>query len=416
MRNLKPLINISYKQSIIFAAFLVFYELLTYVANDMIMPGMHIVVRTFSASESNIATSLTCFMLGGSSLQFIIGPVSDAYGRRKVMLTGVVIFLISTFLLTISQSMNAFLIERFTQGMGICFISSIGYATLQEIFNDTDAVKLTSIMSSISILAPLLGPLLGTVILIHSGWRMIFALITAGTIYSLFGLWKYMPETVGVTKINGEINPPQPLNFKKSLRNYQKLLSNKAFISLLCMYGLMAVPCMIWIALSPVMIIVHAHKSMYEYSLWQIPMFSAFVFATHLLQRLIDKFDIKKIMEVGVLIVILSLVMSVVSIYMFGANYLSLIPCMITYFFGYATAISSTYRKMYNLSNVPKGTTAALISLVSMFIQAFGIECANYLYHAENYYHLSWFLLSIGFGVLSLLKVSHYCTKMACTA
>lgn len=230
MRNLKPLINISYKQSIIFAAFLVFYELLTYVANDMIMPGMHIVVRTFSASESNIATSLTCFMLGGSSLQFIIGPVSDAYGRRKVMLTGVVIFLISTFLLTISQSMNAFLIERFTQGMGICFISSIGYATLQEIFNDTDAVKLTSIMSSISILAPLLGPLLGTVILIHSGWRMIFALITAGTIYSLFGLWKYMPETVGVTKINGEINPPQPLNFKslfETIKNYYqiKLLS-----------------------------------------------------------------------------------------------------------------------------------------------------------------------------------------------
>ncbi len=62
------------------------------------------------------------------------------------------------FLLAIAHNMHQFLMERIFQGMGVCFIGTIGYATLQEIFNDTDAVKLTALMSSISIISPLLGP------------------------------------------------------------------------------------------------------------------------------------------------------------------------------------------------------------------------------------------------------------------
>lgn len=414
MRNLKPLIQISYQQSIFFAFFLVFYELLTYVANDMIMPGMYQVVQTFHASESNIATSVTCFMLGGSSLQFLIGPMSDAYGRRKVMLAGVSIFLLSTIFLTVSQSMLVFLIERFIQGMGICFISSVGYATLQEIFNDTDAVKLTSILSSVSILAPLLGPLLGTMILMHASWRLIFALISAATVIAMFGLWKYMPESVGATKIDGQKIEPQPLQFKSSIRNYKKLLTNKPFISLLCLCGLMGTPCMIWIALSPVMIISNAHKSLYEYSLWQIPMFSAFVFANHLLQRWVEKYELKQLMQTGIAIVILSMISCSIAIQVFGTDYIHLIPCFIAYFFGYATAISSIYRQLFNLSNVPKGTTAALISLGVMLIQAFGIEFSNHLFSGNNYTHLSMLLTILGMMIFSLYFLNKKTSKKAC--
>ena len=62
------LINISRKQAFVYAGFLVLYEFLTYIANDMIMPGMLEVVASFHGPESAIAMSLTAYVLGGASL------------------------------------------------------------------------------------------------------------------------------------------------------------------------------------------------------------------------------------------------------------------------------------------------------------------------------------------------------------
>lgn len=75
------------------------YEFLTYIANDMIMPGMIHVVHSFNAAETTIATSLTVYILGGASLQVILGPISDSYGRRPMMLLGAFLFLFLLYLL-----------------------------------------------------------------------------------------------------------------------------------------------------------------------------------------------------------------------------------------------------------------------------------------------------------------------------
>ncbi|AHE66658.1 arabinose efflux permease [Legionella oakridgensis ATCC 33761 = DSM 21215] len=89
---IQPLINITRRHAFVFAGFLVLYEFLTYIANDMIMPGMIYVVATFHGPESAVATSLTAYMIGGASLQLFLGPISDRYGRRPVMIFGASLF------------------------------------------------------------------------------------------------------------------------------------------------------------------------------------------------------------------------------------------------------------------------------------------------------------------------------------
>jgi DHA1 family multidrug/chloramphenicol efflux transport protein-like MFS transporter len=136
----QPLIKITRKQALIFACFLVLYEFLTYIANDMIMPGMLNVVKSFHAPESAVASSLTVYILGGASLQLFLGPLSDRYGRRPVMLVGALLFFLCTIAIASTHTIDQFLIARFFQGMGLCFIGVIGYATLQEIFAEIQSV------------------------------------------------------------------------------------------------------------------------------------------------------------------------------------------------------------------------------------------------------------------------------------
>lgn len=186
----RPLLNISSKTAGLFALFVVLYEFSTYIANDMIMPGMLQVIEEFNAPASAVASSLTAYMLGGASLQLFIGPLSDRYGRRPVMLFGVVFFLLMTIILVCSRSIETFIAARYFQGMGMCFTLVVGYAAIQEIFEEMAAVRIVSLMANISLIAPLLGPFLGAIITEYYNWRTVFIIIGIFAIIALIGCTK----------------------------------------------------------------------------------------------------------------------------------------------------------------------------------------------------------------------------------
>ncbi|KTD20654.1 MdfA family multidrug efflux MFS transporter [Legionella londiniensis] len=381
----QPLINITRKQAFIFAAFLVFYEFLTYIANDMIMPGMIQVVKTLNGPESAVASSLTFYILGGASLQLFLGPLSDYYGRRPVMLSGAALFLICTVFIASSQSMEQFLMARFFQGMGLCFIGVVGYATLQEIFAEMDAIRLIAIMANVSILAPLLGPLLGAVFIHYFSWRLIFVFIGLGALIALWGLYRHMPEPVGQMKTDGEEIKRVPLSPKVIAANYKNLLLNRAFLFGSIALGVLGLPCVAWIALAPVMLIADAKLSVIEYGLWQIPVFGAAILGNWFLQKLTKHYSSRMILFLGSMIVAVSLLLALLLPLLLANHFLWLMPGLIFYFFGLGITNAPLDRIILFSTPIAKGTASALMTLIAMFIQALGIEGMNVLYTSRQY-------------------------------
>lgn len=380
----QPLINISRKQALHFACFLVLYEFLTYIANDMIMPGMIKVVESFHGPESAIATSLTAYVLGGASLQLFLGPLSDRYGRRPIMLFGALFFLLCTIMIACSNSINHFLAARFFQGMGLCFIGVIGYATLQEIFAEMDAVRLISIMANVSTTAPLLGPLLGAVFIHYFSWRLIFVLISFFALLALWGLWRFMPEPVGQTKRDGEMIPRISLSPRTVAVNYIHLFKNLPFLLGSIALGLMALPCLAWIALAPIILVSGAKLSVLQYALWQIPVFGATIMGNWLLQHLSYRGTLRKILLIGSIIIGVGLLISFLLPLLINSHFFWLMPGLIMYFFGLGVAGAPLNRLILFSTPIGKGTTSALMSMISMCIQALGIEIANYFYQSHS--------------------------------
>ncbi len=378
-----PLINISRKQALVYAAFLVFYEFLTYIANDMIMPGMIQVVSSFHAPESYVANSLTAYVLGGASLQIFLGPISDRYGRRPVMLFGVVLFFICTIGIALSNSIDQFIVARFFQGMGLCFISVIGYATLQEIFAEVDAVKLIAIMANVSILAPLVGPLLGSLVIHFFSWRWIFVGIAILTIISLWGLYHFMPESVGETTTDGRVIPRVPLAPKVILKNYRTLLSSRLFFMGSIAQSIIIIPCISWIALSPIILIQQEKLTVLQYGLWQIPVFSASILGNWTLAALSNRISLKKVLFIGASIAIFGLFLMSALLFI-DVNFLWMMPGLIVYFFALGMSLAPLERKVLFATSVAKGTTSALMTLILMILIAIGIEGANQFYHDHN--------------------------------
>ncbi|TAL64067.1 MAG: MFS transporter [Legionella sp.] len=407
----QPLIPITRRQAVVFACFLVLYEFLTYIANDMIMPGMIGVVRSFNAPESTVATSLTLYLLGGACLQLILGPVSDSVGRRPVMLLGACLFFLFTLLIGSSQSMNQFLIGRFFQGMGLCFIGVIGYATIQEIFAEMDAIRIIAIMANATILAPLLGPLIGAIIIYYTSWRWIFGMIAFFTLFALWGLWRYMPEPIGQMKTDGEIIQPTRLTFKAAFRNYKDLFINPTFVTSTIAEGLLGAPCLAWIALSPIILISEAKLSVIQYGLWQIPVFSATVIGNWVLHRLSYKFKIKQFLVGGSLLMGFGLILTAILPSIFGGSYLALMPGVIIYFFTLSILNAPLNRFCLYVTPVSKGTASAIVSLSTMIFGAISIEVASFFYTTHNNVHLGLYFFIAGLVYSVFMGWGLWCSR-----
>ena len=384
----QPLINISSKQAYTFAFFLVLYEFLTYISNDMIMPGMIDVVKAFHASESGIGKSFAVYVLGGATLQLLLGPLSDCYGRRPVMLFGAFFFFVCTWFIAISHSMDQFLAARFFQGMGLCFICVVGYATLQEIYAEMEAIRLISIMANVSVTAPLIGPLLGVIFIQYFSWRMIFVVIGILALLAWWGLWRYMPESIGQTQSDGHEIKAVKLSYRVILANYKALLWTRAFMRHSIALGLLSLPCSIWIALSPVMLVLDAKLTMVQYGVWQLPVFGAYILGNIVLQRMTHHRNLKQLLSMGSWMAVTGALLAFILPFTIKNHFYYVMPGLMIYFFGYGFLGAPLNRFALFSTPVAKGTASAALSMLTMLILALGVEAATIINIAHN---MQWF-------------------------
>src|SRR5574343_328533 len=159
------------------------------------------ITQEFSVSATWAPSSMSFYLLGGGSVAWLLGPLSDRLGRRRVLLTGVLFFSVCCLLILLTQNIQQFLAMRFLQGIGLTVISAVGYAAIQESFAERDAIKVMALMANISLLAPLLGPVLGAFLIDYVSWHWGFVAIALLALLSWVGLKKQMPShKVSVTK------------------------------------------------------------------------------------------------------------------------------------------------------------------------------------------------------------------------
>ena len=182
------------RATMMFPLALVLFEFSVYICNDLVQPAMLTITQEFGVSSAWVPSSMSFFLLGGACLAWFLGPLSDRLGRKKVLLGGVVFFVICCLLILMTQTIEQFLALRFLQGIGLTIISAVGYAAIQEIFEERDAIKVMALMANISLIAPLIGPVVGAFMIDHVSWHWGFIGIALLATLSWFGLKAKMPE------------------------------------------------------------------------------------------------------------------------------------------------------------------------------------------------------------------------------
>ncbi|RJT21473.1 MFS transporter [Buttiauxella izardii] len=373
------------RQALLFPLCLVLYEFSTYIGNDMIQPGMLAVVEQYNAGIEWVPTSMTAYLAGGMFLQWLLGPLSDRIGRRPVMLTGVVWFIVTCLATLLAQNIEQFTFLRFLQGISLCFIGAVGYAAIQESFEEAVCIKITALMANVALIAPLLGPLVGAAWIHYAPWETMFVLFAALAAFSFYGLHRAMPETA--TRLG------EKLSLRDLGHDYKLVLKNGRFVAGALAIGFVSLPLLAWIAQSPIIIISGEKLSTYEYGLLQVPIFGALIMGNLVLARLTSRRSVRSLIIMGGWWIVPGLVVAAVATLASTHAYLWMTAGLSIYAFGIGLANAGLVRLTLFASDMSKGTVSAAMGMLQMLIFTVGIEVSKHAY------------LQGGNGLFSLLNL-----------
>ncbi|QHC95745.1 MULTISPECIES: MFS transporter [unclassified Pseudomonas] len=367
----RTLIAIGPRQVLGFCLALSAFELLTYMASDLIMPAMLGVTTELQADVRHVPNAFNLYLIGGVCLQWLIGPLSDQWGRRRVLLIGCALFAVACASAFATQNIETFNLLRLLQGMGLGFVVAVSYPALQEVFCEADAVRLMALLGNIALLSPLMGPLLGIVLLQWLSWRELFLGLGFAASMVWLGLFVCMPETVGVTRHDGQVQAAVRFSWRQTGQRYRALLSNRRFLAASLALGLMSLPLIAWIGLAPLLLIQLLGLTPLEYALWQIPVFSAVITGNLILDRLLDTHSLSRLIRLALWPFGLGL-MALIACALSGAGLGAVVASLGLYAVGLGMSNAALYRLALFASDDSKGLVSALAGMISIAVMGLG--------------------------------------------
>ncbi|ASV66693.1 MULTISPECIES: Bcr/CflA family efflux MFS transporter [Cytobacillus] len=199
---------------------------------DMYLPSFPSIASDLETSASMVQLSLTACLIGLAFGQLVIGPISDAKGRRKPLLISILLFAGASFLCAVAPNITTLVIARFLQGATASAGVVLSRAVVRDTFSGRELTKFFALLMVINAVAPLVAPIAGGGILLFpsASWHWIFiSLGIIGLIIFLIVFLK-LKESLPVEK-------RRPSSLKSTFRTMAELSTDRSFISYALIVG-----------------------------------------------------------------------------------------------------------------------------------------------------------------------------------
>lgn len=189
---------------------------------DTYLPAFPNIAATLDATSIEVQQTLTAYMLAFSVMILWHGALSDAFGRRNIILVSLAVFAVATLGCAAAHSIEYLWAFRILQGVSAGAGIVVGRAIIRDSYADVPAARLLSLVTMIFSIAPAIAPILGGWIVKFYDWRTIFLLLFAYTALLLWYCYRRLPETLPPAK-------RQPFNPRFLASSYQQVFRSPLF-------------------------------------------------------------------------------------------------------------------------------------------------------------------------------------------
>jgi DHA1 family bicyclomycin/chloramphenicol resistance-like MFS transporter len=359
---------------------------------DAYLPAFPNIQETLHATPIEVQQTLTAYMLAFAIMSLWHGALSDAFGRRNVVLVGLIVFAVGTLGCASAHSVHYLWIFRILQGISAGAGVVVGRAIIRDLYSDAPAARLLSMVTMIFSIAPAIAPVLGGWIVTLFDWRSIFLGLLLFSLVLWWICWQHLPETMPVER-------RQPFNPRFLARSYWDIFSSVLFQMKSGVVAFNFGGMFLFIAGAPVLLPVHLHLGPSGFAWLFVPAVSGIFLGALAANRMAGKMSYQRQIGIGYVFMLTAVSGSVL--------YHSLLPPALPwtvlpmFFYNFGSSVINPSATLLALDLFPhiRGTVASCQSFLTTLM---GAIVAGIVVPALTHSVLAMALGQAGFALASL--------------
>ena len=259
---------------------------------DTIFPAFPQIAGQLGADKVAMQQTISVYLLAYAAMSLVHGPLSDALGRRPVILAGLVVFAAASAGCALSTSLPMLLSFRALQGFSAGVGLIVGRAVIRDVLHGHDAQRLMSQVSMIFGIAPALAPVIGGWLLGWQRWPGIFWFLAAFAMGLVVVVWRGLPETHAP-------DARLPMQAKPLLRGYATILRRPRFLRLTLAGALNFGALFLYIASAPAFVIDLLRLGERDFGWFFVPMIGGMMLGAFVSGRAAGRIDGQRLANIG---------------------------------------------------------------------------------------------------------------------
>ena len=345
---------------------------------DLYSPSIPAMMHYFHSLPGPVQLSIPIYLLGMAASQWLCGFLSDTKGRKKVFLTTAMIFLIGSVVCIIAHNIYVLLLGRLLQGIGAGMSAMICPAIIGESIEPARVEKVSTYFGMTYAMIPIFAPLIGGLMQHHFGWQSNFMVLLGIMLFATIAVALYLPETcqtIGQKKFH----PAALIKVSWQVLCHRPYL--RAVLALTALWSLIP----IFSIIAPFVIQHQLHRTAAEFGLFAMIVGIGFFIGNFLSGRLQKIVTSEKLINNGLLIMILASIVQITLMFMQHVNLITVIAPLIVIMIAFGICFPSVYAQAVTAHTENIGVAGALLgcciligaSSISICISYFHVTSAT---------------------------------------
>lgn len=359
---------------------------------DLYAPSFPQMLDYFKTTNEMMQWTLSLNFLGFFVAALLCGPLADAYGRRPVILGGSLLFVLGSLLCVIATDMDAMLLGRFVQGLGVSAPTTVCMAVIADIYQGDRQVKLISRMNTSVTIVMALAPIIGSYLAEAFGWRANFMVIFGVAISGCSLIWLLVPEThAHESRVT--------FSARSLFSSYWILLKDRNFMMAVLGLCLAITPYFIFIGNAPHLFQRVLGLSIDSYAFYQGSVVAIFAGLSLLIPVALRKWNVVRLMGYSIIASVAALFVSFVFSVFIPDNAMLITGLMWVYTVGIVLPPTLMFSEAMDMNPSLRACSSSLIQALRMLFMAGGIALAGKLYDDRYFFPIA---VMFAFLILSL--------------
>lgn len=273
-----------------FIALLVLVTVLGPLAMQMFLPALPAIQKDFATTAGTAQLTLTLAMVAIGVATLVFGPVSDRFGRKPVLIAGIVFYIAGSVVVALADSIPLLLAGRVVQAGGASAGIVLARAMARDVYGFAQSIRVVSYLTMAMVVAPTLSPAIGGLITDSFGWRAIFWIMCVVGALALLGVGLGLTET----------NPARaPGGWRGLVEGSRRLIVSRRYLGYAFVSSSSFCVFFSFLAAAPYLMAEVLNRPARDYGFWFMPVAGIFIVGTWLSTRFLDRHGADKLIRFG---------------------------------------------------------------------------------------------------------------------